>query len=205
MNETAYPLSWPNGWKRAKYPCRAAFKRDRRQLTVADGISRLEAELERLIGRTEMERAIISTNLQPTLRGVPRSGQAEPTDKGAAVYFTFNKRRTVLACDKWDRVADNIASIAAHIECLRGIERYGVGTLEQAFRGYQALEDFTAGVPWRRVLGFKDDELITLETATTRYRSQMMRVHPDMTGEHGLQAAQLNDAIAQARKELTPQ
>jgi len=152
-----------------------------------------------------MVRCVISTNLQPTLRGTSRSGQAEPTDKGAAIYFTFNKVRTVLACDKWDRVADNIASIAAHIECLRGIERYGVGTLEQAFRGYRALEDFSAGVPWRRVLGFKDDEHVTVDLAVAKFRSLAFDVHPDLTGEHGLQMAQLNDAIAQARKELIPQ
>jgi hypothetical protein len=111
----------------------------------------------------------------------------------------------VFACDKWRRVADNIAALAAHIRAIRSVENFGVGTLEQAFAGYRAIEDFSEGVPWRRVLGFKDDEQVTLNSATDRYREHMKRVHPDLTGEHGLQAAQLNDAMAQARKELTPQ
>jgi len=45
-------------------------------------------------------------------------------------------------------VSDNIAAIAAHIEALRAQERYGVGTIEQAFAGYSALEHRT----WQIVL-----------------------------------------------------
>jgi hypothetical protein len=33
-------------------------------------------------------------------------------------------------------VADNIAAIAAHIDAIRRQDRYGVGTLDQAFAGY---------------------------------------------------------------------
>jgi hypothetical protein len=55
------------------------------------------------------------------------------------VYFKLHGKDRVLACDKWDRVADNIAAIAAHIDAIRRQDRYGVGTIDQAFAGYSAL------------------------------------------------------------------
>jgi hypothetical protein len=200
--ETAYPLSWPNGWPRAKSRYRAKFGRrlDRgslEKLTVAQALTRLQDEVARLGAHN----SIISTDLQLRLDGLPRSSQAEPRDPGAALYFTFRRQKTALACDKWDRVADNLAALAGHICALRAIERYGVGTLEQAFRGYQQLEDFTAGVPWRRVLGFKDGEPVTLEQIESGYRHLAKEHHPDRGGSHE-QMAQLTQAIAAARKEL---
>lgn len=102
-----------------------------------------------------------------------------------------------MACDKWDRVADNIASLAAHIECLRGIERYGVGTLEQAFRGYQALPAPNAEKPWREIL----TECSTLAEAEAKFRERARICHPDAGGHHA-QMADLNAAIAAARREF---
>lgn len=60
-------------------------------------------------------------------------------DRGAAVYFEMKGKPVSLACDKWNRVEDNIWAIAKHIEALRGQQRWGVGSIEQAFRGYTAL------------------------------------------------------------------
>ena len=62
-----------------------------------------------------------------------------PDDPGVAVYFQLHDKERVLACDKWDTVADNIAAIAAHIDGIRRQDRYGVGTIDQAFAGYSAL------------------------------------------------------------------
>lgn len=225
VNETAYPLSWPAGWKRTPRDQRLATapftagesytKTDRRQteggwvererkasrskpVTVAVAVERLEQQLGYLDAR-----GFLSTNLELRLNGMPRSGQPNPDDSGAAVYFTLRGKRTVLACDKWLRVADNVAALAAHIRALRSIENYGVGTLEQAFRGYTALEDFSSGtIPWRRVLGFKDDATVGRDQVEEKYRSLMKRYHTDITGGDHLQSAQLNLAIVQAREEL---
>ena len=63
---------------------------------------------------------------------------------------------------------DNIAALAAHIRAIRSVENYGVGTLEQAFRGYQSLEDFTQGVPcWP-------------ETSATEYAGEWLRERFEM-------------------------
>ena len=205
QNETSYPLSWPIGWKRteparrrrAQFGTKPGREQRKRELTLSEAIARLQHELD-LLGA---ERPVLSSNLELRLDGLPRSGQREPGDPGAAVYFTLKERRTVLACDRWDRVADNIAAIGAHVEALRGIERWGVGTMEQAFRGYQAIEDFTAGAPWRRVLGIRDGAAVTLAEVESRFRQRARECHPDQGGSHEAMA-ELNQAIAAARREL---
>ena len=198
-----YPLSWPAGWARAKSRQHAKFGRRFdgrfRELSVWEAVTRLQGEIDRLGGRN----VILSTNIETRMDGLPRSDRPEPRDPGVAVYFDFRKQKTVLASDKWDRVADNIAALAGHIEALRAIERYGVGTLEQAFRGYRQLEDFTEGVPWRRVLGFKDEVPVTLDLAISKYRELAKQYHPDVAGGDDAQMSQLTAAIAAARKELT--
>lgn len=210
--EKSWPLSWPNGWPRAKYRSRAKFRRTSqrwvgqgtearresypRGLSVVEATARLQAELDRLFA----QHAVLSTNLELRLDGLPRSNQREPGDPGAAVYFTLKKRRVVLACDKWDRVADNIAAIAAHVEALRGQERWGVGSLEQAFAGYAKLPSPEAARDWRTVLGLANGSA-TLDAAERRFRELAMLHHPDRGGS-AEQMAQLNAAIQTARKEL---
>jgi hypothetical protein len=230
-SETAYPLHWPQRQPRTKPEHRisdAPFSvgetydkqidagrweegqwktekktiaaRRSKTVSVSVAVDRLEDQLMRLDART----AVLSTNLELRLNGQPRGGQRDPDDPGAAVYFTLQGKRTVLACDRWTRVADNIAALAAHIRALRSIQNFGVGTLEQAFRGYQALEDFSAGVPWRRILGFALDSAPALSDVEAKWKSRMKELHPDTSNDPRsyTQAQQLNQAISEARKEL---
>ncbi len=207
QNETSYPLHWPQGRprteprrrRRALFGTKAGESGRLRELTVGEAIARLQAELDRIGAK----RPVLSTNIEVRLDGMPRSGRREPDDPGAAVYFTLKEQRTVLACDRWDRTADNIAAIAAHIEATRAIARWGVGTLEQAFRGYRAIEDLSAGVPWRRALGIRDGEPVGLAEVEARFRERAREFHPDHGGSHAAMA-ELNQAIAAARRELRP-
>jgi hypothetical protein len=147
-------------------------------MTAATATDRLVRELDLL--RADTNRAVLSTNIALRLDGRPRSDQTEPTDPGAAVYFTVDGKDRALACDKWRRVADNIAAIAAHIEAIRAIARYGVGTLEQAFAGYTALPP--TAEDWSIVL--------MVPTSATRadiqaaYRQLAAIHHPDRGGRH---------------------
>ena len=189
---TRYPLSWPAGWKRnGNARQRAAFGRgvtrtnqfgsswrQRESLTVSQAIDRLDAELSRLGARD----IVLSTNLQLRLDGWPRSGQAEPTDPGAAAYFTLKGKDRCLACDRWLRVADNIAAIAAHVSALRGIDRWGVGTVEQAFTGYAALPEPAEADQWWRVLNVAPSA--TLDQVDEAFRARALDVHPDRGGSH---------------------
>jgi hypothetical protein len=121
-------------------------------ISVNDATGELLGELERL---GAAEGPVISTNLKLRLDGLPRSDQATPADPGVAVYFELDGKTIVLACDKWNRVADNIYAIAKHVDALRGQDRWGVGTVEQAFRGYTALPSGDGTDPWWHVLGVK--------------------------------------------------
>jgi len=211
VEASRYPLSWPPTWKRTPsyQRQRASFSRGGstrldatgqsirtgpRPLTVADAISRLSGELSRL-GATD---EILSTNVPVRLDGLPRSGQSEPADPGAAAYFKLKGKPRCLACDKWTRVADNIAAIAQHIDALRRIDRYGVGTLEQAFAGYTALPP--SPNDWWIILGISRESSIgQVEDAFRRLARER---HPDAGGTHD-EMAKLSAARDAARAELT--
>jgi hypothetical protein len=137
-----YPLEWPAGWMRTppERRRRAAFTTKRtsdQRLSIYLATERLQGELDRLGAKNQ----VLSTNVSLRLDGRPRSDE-EPRDPGAAVYFRFRNRATVLACDRYDRVADNIAALAAHIDALRRIERYGLRARVSTFVG--------RWVAWRR-------------------------------------------------------
>lgn len=200
MNPTAqrYPLSWPIGWRRTARRRRAQFCRlgqfGKQELSVADALGRLVVELRRL-GATDH---VLSTNIPVRLDGLPLSQRVSPPkDPGAALYFRLKGKPRCLACDKWDRVPDNITAIAFHIRALRAVDRYGVGTLDQAFAGYAALP---SGVPnWWDVL--EVEPTATLEEAEKAYRRLAQLCHPDAGGTHEAMA-RLNAARDAAREAL---
>lgn len=166
---TRNPLAWPTGWPRTTDKERSRFTSHKRDITLSAGMQRLETELERL-GATDV---LLSSNLKLGISGVILSGQAEPRDNGIAVYFKLNDHDRVLACDKYLAAAANIAAIAAHIDALRRIDRYGVGTMEQAFAGYVGLPPPSADnrAPWRATLGFKHDAKVTASDVQINFRS----------------------------------
>lgn len=199
-----YPLVWPFGWKRSTPGGnrRTRFSSGRSAITVPAARRRLEEELRRL-GVPDWN-VILSTNLRLGVRGDPLANQPEPADRGVAVYFRLGGKDRVLACDIWTTVAGNIAAIAAHIECIRGIDRYGVGTLDQAFAGYDALPPPGADnrPPWRKVLGVEGD--VSRETILTAYRNRAKAAHPDLPGGSHEAMAVLNAARDAALQELGP-
>jgi hypothetical protein len=151
-NETAFPLAWPKGKKRTnpysrkRGPFTTAKDRgwnggpDRdgsQPITIAGAVARLQRELKLLDARA----VVISTNLElRKLDGLPKSSQARiKEDPGVAVYFRLNKDPVALACDTFIDVAQNLAAIAAHVAASRTIERHGVGSLRDIFRGFMAL------------------------------------------------------------------
>jgi hypothetical protein len=191
-----YPLEWPLGWKRTRVRRHGKFTSDRRHVNVEFATRRLEEQLDKLRAKD----AVLSTNVTLNLRGIPR-GNENPTDPGVAVYFRFNKKPTVLACDTFYTVADNIAAIAAHVDALRRIERYGVGTIEQALAGYKALPADTAA-DWRAVFGLTGTGTVTADAVNESYRALARVKHPDVTHDDGAAMAHLNRARDYALAEL---
>lgn len=206
MSVSAYPLQWPAGRPRKEHRKRAAFGKrvnngkwdETKDLTVADAISRLQQEIDRLGARLP----VISSNLEPRLDGLPRSGQSEPRDPGVALYFDLNGKPHCMPCDTYDRVADNIAAIAKHIEATRAIDRFGVATVAEMFTGFAALPAPGAKRGWREVMDFMpgDDPQITVEVIESRYRRLASTRHPDRPGGSHDKMAELNAARDEALK-----
>jgi hypothetical protein len=176
----AFPLSWPLGWKRNATRVDSRFGRYMNRPTVGKG-SRLVLEELKRTGVPD-HKVIISTNVQLRLDGLPYSNQREPSDPGAAVYFTLKDQKKVLACDKYRTVGENLYAIGKTIEATRAIERWGSVTTEQAFAGYVALQEKTERSCWE-VLGLdpqvpqlaREPEGIIIEA----YRRRARETHPD--------------------------
>jgi len=191
MNEqpTNYPLSWPLGWKRIPSHKREISRFADR--SVAKAIQFVLDELRRLGARNP----VISTNLQIRQDGLPKSNQRRPDDPGVAAYFILGGNPRVLACDKWTTVEDNLWAIGLHIENLRGIDRYGVGTVEQAFTGYMALP---ASSDWWKILGVA--QTANMSEITTAYRVKAKATHPDQGGGNE-EFLRVQQAYEQAQRE----
>lgn len=211
----AYPLQWPQGWPRYKgWRTGAKFGTakhneigvaGKKRLSIADAMKRVAAELEALGARNVRDDAVVSTNLKLNMSGQPRGDQGEPGDPGVAVYWQkAGQPMRVMAIDRYNRVADNIAAVAATLSAMRAIERHGGALiLERAFTGFDALpppqQQVRAPKAWWEVLGVVSNA--TREQIEAAYRERAKRAHPDAGGSHAAMA-ELNaarDAALKAR------
>lgn len=206
-----YPLQWPTGWKRTpdtrretgRFTTKRYSTRQQEPVTVAEAVDRLLAELLRM---AVAERdVIISTNIEPTLSGRPRSGERKPQDPGAAVYWRDMGKDRCMAIDRYTEVAQNIAALAATIDAMRAIERHGgAAILDRAFTGFTALPaPIVAGMKrhWREVL---EIGLVIVGEAEVqaRYRTLAAKHHPDRGGDPA-KMAELNTARDEALQEIS--
>lgn len=194
MNEnvTRHPLSWPDGWKRTAGHQRQHPRFTKkvggdgyghRALTFTEACDRLESQVRMF----HAERPVISSNVELGMRGAPvaREGDKRLDDPGVALYFTLRGQARCLACDLYVTPAGNIAAIAAHIDALRRIDRYGVGTLDQAFAGY-APRLQAAPSEWWIVLGVSRSS--SRAQVDEAFSKLARTAHPDAGGSHDVMA-----------------
>lgn len=203
MTIPAHPLQWPTGWKRTAHfdRTRARFAKkerkhntwtdgsgqqrsrswmDSKEISIADGVERVRGELARMSIRDDD--LVISSNLELRLDGFPRSGQREPSDPGVAVYWRAGAVTRCMAIDRYDRVADNLAAVAATLEAMRAIERHGgAAILDRAFTGFSALPPPAPARAWWVTLGVPADA--SPATVETAYRRMRALHHPDRGGD----------------------
>lgn len=204
MNEpkTAYPLSWPIGWRRTDPGRRAEakFLKNKTRVSVFEGTRRVMNEL-RLLAVASRD-VILSTNIKLKADGTPWSGLKDPEDPGVAVYWKRQGKDQVMATDTYDRVADNLAAIAASLEAIRAIERHGGSQImDRAFLGFTALP---APEQWRDVLEMPQDaptHKTVREVARDHYMRLAKKHHPD-NGGNAEQMARINRAWSDAQREL---
>lgn len=195
----AYPLSWPDGWKRTdpSRRRRSPYKTSPEASTV-----HLMKELK-LLGAIRGT-IIISSNVPLRRDGLPYSNVRAPDDPGVAVYWsTHSFKDRSIVCDKWDKAHDNIHAIGLAISALRAIERAGAGQIsDRAFQSFGALPPSAAAPAertWWAVLGF-DSTLRGLSRAVigARFRELAAKAHPDKGGnEAGMK--ELTKAYEQAK------
>jgi hypothetical protein len=196
----SFPLHWPIGKPRTPKHQRTRSRFNQSQSAAVD---KVVAEVRLLRGA----HVVISTDLELRRDGLPYSNQRQPEDQGAAVYFTIRKNgkdvQMAFACDRWDRIGDNIYAIGKTIEALRGIERWGSGSMvEAAFTGFMALPAPNCG-SWRDVFAKYGFPLINrIEDLEAAYRKAAQSAHPDTEGDHAAMA-ELNSARDEAKRELT--
>ena len=200
-----YPLSWPDGWPRTpaweRKPARfGTHERGKffQAMTIAGACQRLFTAVTRL-GVPDGD-AVLSTNIRTRLDGLPYGREPEPRDVGAALYFRLDATDRVLACDRWASVADNITAIAEHINALRAIDRYGVGSRDQVFAGYTALP--AKGSTWRTTLGFLPDQVVTRDEIHAAMRMRAKSAHPDVEGGSHDAMASLTAAMTEGFREV---
>ena len=78
----------------------------------------------------------VSTNVPRGFGGAVRSVEVQPEDRGAAVYFVLDGAHLVLACDRWDKVEDNLYAIVRELEANRSRVQWGVVSMQRAFACY---------------------------------------------------------------------
>lgn len=193
MSVEAYPLHWPGGWPRTTYRARSRFN-----TSETRAYNNMLGELRRL-GATNV---VVSTMLKLRQDGHPYASQRIPEDPGVAVYFTYKKKQSVIAADKWYLIGDNYHAIGKCVEAMRGMERWGAGTMmDKAFEGFESLpapEDGAAVTrQWFNVLGVAPgasrDELRLARIGLAK------RYHPDSGREPSHEKmCEVNEAYEQA-------
>lgn len=198
IDADAHPLYWPEQWPRT--PAAKRERTYRYKVTFAQARDEILAQLK-MLGATAR---IISTNIPIRNDGLPRRDIVEPSDPGVAVYWEDAEgKQRVLACDRWDKVRDNMRACGLAIEGLRAIERSGASqVLERVYMGFAALPADAGPSTWRGVLEFDAAAAVAPDELRKRYAQLALRAHPDKPhGSHEYMAA-VNRAYADARKEL---
>ncbi|TGL35575.1 J domain-containing protein [Leptospira perdikensis] len=187
----AYPLAWPEGFKRTKYPRGSRF--EKRDLSISKTTKEVIYQLK-LLGGTN---AIISTNLRLKIDGLPYSQQKQPEDRGVAVWFTLNGNQRVLACDEWRTIEENLWAVAKTIDAMRGIDRWGVSDmLDRIFTGFLALP---SKPHWKYILDLP--EKCSFEDVKRSFLLKAKEFHPDRGGDPE-KMAELNEAFESAKREF---
>lgn len=188
MTITAYPLTWPSQFPRAKHPEKGAFK-----TALPAALKNVEGSL-RLFAQDsgkKLQGVVISSNV--TL------GSQKPADTGVAVWFTWDGMQLCIAVDRYQTVEANLQAIHHILEARRVELRHGTLALVRAtFTGFKALPA-PAGTAWWDVLGIPRGS--TAEAIQAAHRRLASQHHPDKGGT-AEQMAAINKARDEALRNL---
>ena len=188
-------LDWPAGRPRK-------IAKDRRRGTYSTGgtlVSLAEAN-QRLADELVRHKAVdieLYADFVPAASGRVTGQKWSGVDPGAVVRYNVDRTGYCLPCDTFTELAQNIAGLAEYLKSVRKQEALGVATLSEMMTAFAALP---APPSWREIFGLS--KTATLQDAESAYRRRALSAHPDNGGsDEAMQ--RLNDAIAQARKDLS--
>lgn len=172
----AYPLHWPLSHKRTLQRFNSQFKK-----SMEAAQQMLHKELQR-IGATDI---IVSSNIPVRKDGMFYTDwmSRKIDDPGVAVYFSRRNKQSVICCDQYRTIWENVYAIAKTLENLRAIDRWGVSDfLDKAFTGFTAIPESIVlfHKPWYEVLQVK--QTATENEIVQAYRQQAKIHHPDVGG-----------------------
>lgn len=105
----------------------------------------------------------------------------------------------VLACDRYSSMGENMHAIRLTLEAMRGLERWGAMTQEQAAEGTRLLMIEDRSKPrWWDILGV--ERSWPLGAIEAVWKTKAEKAHPDRGGDTA-QLAALNAAMDTARRE----
>lgn len=179
-----YPLHWPDDLERNRESITGRFKQTseygfKNRITITIAYLRI-AEVMRKLGIAD-GLFVVSTNIELRLDGKPRSNPGKIIDHGAAVWWLDNGELFYMANDQYERVADNMAAIAATLEAFRTIARHGgYNTMKRAFQGFTPLPAPTEP-KWWQILEVAENA--SLEAVEQGYKRKRSKAHPDNGGD----------------------
>lgn len=193
----AYPLHWPQGFPRTQKKVPALFRTG-----LGAAVNKVQASLCAFARDTEksITGLVVSSNVTLMDR--------EPRDGGVAIYFHWDGLDCCIAVDRYTHPKDNLMAIVHILEAERTKLRHGgLNIVRAAFRGYVALPppktaDGQIEKPWWAILGFSQEEGLTLDMIDRRWREMVKEHHPDRGGD----AAEFNritDAVRGGREALS--
>lgn len=187
MTITAYPLTWPKQFPRAKARDKGQFK-----TSLAGALKNEQGSLSMFAKDSgkKLDGLIISSNV--TL------GENRPQDPGVAVWFTWDGLQVCVAVDRYASVEGNLQAIHHIIEARRVELRHGTLALVRAtFQGFLALPASITR-DWWSVLGVGKDA--SPEQIKAAYRKKSAENHPDKVGGSEAAMTEINLAYQEATK-----
>ena len=167
-----YPLRWPDGLRRSKYPGDATFRTTRAQAieNVEKSIMAFAKDSGIKVGQIQ-----ITSNVAG-LRG------GEPQDRGSAIWFDWDGDMRCIAVDRYLKVEWNLQAIHHVIEADRTKIRHGgLEMVRAAYRGLSLALQAPGAKHWSEVLRIgwlaSKDEV----TAAYRERARVLAGNDDQT------------------------
>lgn len=196
---TPFPLAWPENMPRRKTREAGQFR-----TTLAGAMSNVKDSLRRFADDSgkPISDLVISSNVS--------LGNEKPEDPGVAIWFKWDGLSVCIPVDRYMTVAANLQAIHHIVEARRTELRHGTLALVRAtFTGFAALPGPGGKKGWREVLGFAnhdpaamDDKARAKRWIEERYRELSKTRHPDAPGGSTEAMAELNQARADAMREI---